>query len=289
MSKFIIPQKSGPVSPGNPCLLLIIIQCTLILLSGCSSIPDAFTPFFTTTPPQITQNIHTPSPTTSPTSTVTASPHPATLPPTPTITNTPEPFGCLRPPDDYQLVTVNGYLINRRTLAMLEQASKIYTGEIDILGYALTQGSYTTAVEASFGTHAGGGAVDLSVMRQGTYTILWEEIPRLIQALRLAGFAAWLRELDELHPGSPIHIHAIAIGDRDLSPAASNQLDGPAGYFRGFSGLPSGSNLPSLDRHGGPQFCSWMLELGYTDLRPTPTALAIEDENEFRCKCQPQP
>jgi hypothetical protein len=180
--------------------------------------------------------------------------------------------GCQKPPEDYSILTVNGVLLNRRTYAMLENAANLYTGEIDILGSAITQGSYTQAVSASFGTHSGGGAVDLSVMRFNTYTVLWDDIPPLLRALRIAGFAAWLRDLDELYPGSPIHIHAIAIGDRDLSPAAQRQLTGELGYFHGFSGLPPDYGGPSPDRYGGPVLCRWMLELGYSDLRqPTPT------------------
>lgn len=151
---------------------------------------------------------------------------------------------------------------------MLAHAQELYGGEIDLTGYAVTQGSYTNAVSASFGTHAGGGAVDLSVMRQGTYTVLWDDVPRLLQALRASGFAAWLREYGELHADSPIHIHAIAIGDRELSPAAQDQLTGPAGYFRGYSGLPIvEGGLPTPDRFGGPILCQWMVELGYRDLR----------------------
>jgi hypothetical protein len=168
---------------------------------------------------------------------------------------------------------------------MLQHAAELYQGEIDILGYAITQGSYTQQVDASFGTHAGGGAVDLSVMRKNTYTILWDEIPPLIEALRIAGFAAWLRDLDELYPGSPIHIHAIAIGDRDLSPAAVQQLIGDYGYFRGFSGLPPGYGGPSPDRYGPPILCLWMIESGYRDLRPTPTPDPIGDQLDCH-KCQ---
>ena len=151
---------------------------------------------------------------------------------------------------------------------MLTHAQELYGGEIDLAGYALTQGSYTDSVAASFGTHSGGGAVDLSVMRQGTYTVLWDDVEPLLRALRVAGFAAWLRDYGELHADSPIHIHAIAIGDQELSPAAAEQLTGPAGYFRGYSGLPviEGS-VPTPDRFGGPLFCQWMIDLGYQDLR----------------------
>ena len=110
--------------------------------------------------------------------------------------------------------------------------------------------------------------MDLSVLHRGTYTVLWDDIGPLIHALRVAGFAAWLREYGELYPDSPIHIHAIAIGDRELSPAAREQLTGPAGYFRGYNGLPVAKNeTPEPDRYGGPILCQWMIHLGYQDLR----------------------
>jgi hypothetical protein len=186
---------------------------------------------------------------------------------TPTFTSTPEPAGCRKPPDDYTRVEGDGWTINQRTLAMLTHAQELYGGELEITGYAITQGSYTDAVAASFGTHAGGGAVDLSVLRRGTYTVLWDDIEPLIRALRAAGFAAWLRAYGELHTDSPIHIHAIAIGDQELSAAAEDQLTGPSGYFRGYSGLPAADGVPTPDRHGGPVLCQWMIDMGYRDLR----------------------
>jgi hypothetical protein len=165
-------------------------------------------------------------------------------------------------------VEVNGTILNQRTLAMLIHAQELYGGEIQLTGYAITQGSYSTGVSASFGTHDGGGAIDLSVLRQGTYTVLWDDIDPLLHALRAAGFAAWLREYGELYADSPIHIHAIAIGDRELSPAAREQLTGPSGYFRGYSGLPfPDGGSPTPDRYGGPILCQWMIDLEYYDMR----------------------
>jgi hypothetical protein len=193
---------------------------------------------------------------------------------TPTLTGIPsaaptlEPLGCQKPPDDYTRVEVNGWILNQRTLAMLAHAQELYGGEQEIIGYAITQGSYTEGVSASFGTHSGGGAVDLSILRRDTYTVLWDDVEPLLRALRIAGFAAWLRESDELYAGSPIHIHAIAIGDQELSVAAEEQLTGAAGYFRGYSGLPfAAGGVPTPDRYGGPIFCQWMIDLGYRDLR----------------------
>jgi hypothetical protein len=181
----------------------------------------------------------------------------------PTFTVTIEPAGCLKPPDDYTRLEVNGWTLNARTLAMLAHAQELYGGEMELTGRAITQGSYHDNGSASFGTHLGGGAVDLSVLRRGTYTVLWDDVEPLIHALRQAGFAAWLRQYGELYADSPIHIHAIAIGDRELSDAAAAQLTGPAGYFRGFSGLVDANGSPTPDRHGGPILCQWMVELGY--------------------------
>ncbi len=200
----------------------------------------------------------------SPTSTLERTPIP-----TETLTPTPEPLdseGCLKPDENYDLKTINGMVINQRTYSMLEYAQTLYGGELEITGYHITQGSYTDQVSASFGTHAGGGAVDISVIRNGTYEVLYDDIEPLIQELRIAGFAAWLRDFDQLYPGSPIHIHAIAIGDRDLSPAAQEQLIGEFGYFSGYNGLPQPEGYaPVTDEHGGPIICRWMVEMGYED------------------------
>jgi hypothetical protein len=237
-------------------LLLAACQVSPLPVSPTGSatpVPASQTPL----PPTITLTL---SPTVTPTFTLTTT---QTL--TPTITPTPEPFGCQAPPDDYERVEVNGWVLNRRTLAMLEHAALLYGGELEITGYAITQGSYHDNVAASFGTHNGGGAVDLSVIRKGVWEVLYDDIEPLIRALRSAGFAAWLRDLDELYPGSPIHIHAIAIGDRELSQAAIDQLTGPRGYFYGLTAIPYGD--PAFDRHGGPILCQWMIDLGYRDLR----------------------
>lgn len=237
--------------------LWILSTLVLTLLAGCLA-PRAALP----TPTRSATATYTPIPPTltfTPTATQTA---------IPTQTSTPEPAGCQKPPEDYTRLEVNGQTINQRTLAMLTHAQELYGGELELTGYAITQGSYTDALAASFGTHAGGGAVDLSVLRKGTYTVLWDDLEPLIRALRAAGLAAWVREYGELYPDSPIHIHAIAIGDQELSPAAEEQLTGEAGYFRGSSGLPVEMyGPPTPDRYGGPIVCQWMIDLGYRDLR----------------------
>ncbi len=240
--------------------LRVLVGITLaVILSGCNS----FFPSATPTPLPTPTATASPPPTitASSTATVTITPLPTA---TPTITPTPEPWGCWNPPDDYTRLEVNGWVINARTLAMLEHAKELYGGPIDITNTAITQGSYHDNGSLSFGTHLGGGAVDLSVIKLPEWVVLWDEIEPLIRALRAAGFAAWLRGYGEVYEDSPIHIHAIAIGDAELSQAAIEQLSGPDGYFRGFNGLPG---KQALDAHGGPVICQWMIEMGYGDLK----------------------
>ncbi len=183
-----------------------------------------------------------------------------------------EPAGCARPPDDYVQVQLGYATLNQRTLAMLDNAQRIYEangGEFINFRQAITQGSYNLGgVSASFGTHDGGGAVDISVRSYIDWRVLTDEIEPMVEALRIAGFAAWLRDTGELYPNSPIHIHAIAVGDAELSPIARKQIDGEMGYLRGFNGLPQEEGiLPIEDGHDGPVICGWMHEMGFDDLR----------------------
>lgn len=181
-----------------------------------------------------------------------------------------EPDGCLQPPELYDRLQLDFASVNLRTLAMLDHAQELYRAEGGIIHLrdSVMQGSYNPGrVAASFGTHDGGGALDISVREIGTGVILTNEIKPLLRALRLAGFAAWLRDVDELYKGSPIHIHAIAIGDAELSEAARGQIDGPFGYLRGFNGLPQDSGVPLPDTSGEMVICDWMRALGFDDLR----------------------
>src|SRR5687767_3902395 len=72
-----------------------------------------------------------------PSLTATQTPFPPTLTPTVTpsptgtVTSTPEPHGCLKPPDDYTRVDLNGWTINQRTMAMLAHAQQMYGGELE--------------------------------------------------------------------------------------------------------------------------------------------------------------
>jgi hypothetical protein len=119
----------------------------------------------------------------------------------------------------------SGRTVNQRTVDMLTEAESILGRDI-----VVTQGSYNPGgVGASAGTHDGGGAVDVSVSALST-TQRWETV----KALRTVGFAAWLRNPSQ--GDWPYHIHAIAIGDTDLSNSARNQV---ADYYVGKNGLAS--------------------------------------------------
>lgn len=180
-----------------------------------------------------------------------------------------EPQGCLRPPDDYEIIQIGYALLNNRTLFMLDNAQQIYDlngGTWANFRLLLTQGSYNAGgVAASFGTHDGGGAVDIAVRDASQdFIIMEDEIMPMLKALRIAGFAAWLRDTGELYPNSPIHIHAIAIGDEEASEIAKQQVDSEFGYFSGFNGLPpEEGQAPYPDRYGVPILCEWMADLGF--------------------------
>lgn len=177
---------------------------------------------------------------------------------------------CLAPPEDYTRTFIGYAEMNARTLFMLEHAHNLYRsrGGLFSLRDGITQGGYTGgALAASFGTHDGGGALDISVRSPLDFSILWDEIPLMLDSLRVAGFAAWLRRPDELYAGSVIHIHAIAVGDAELAPAARAQIDGDYGYLRGYNGLPPDWGGPALDADGEMIICQWMRDLGFDDLR----------------------
>jgi len=241
-----------------------LIPATQSTPEATATIQPTVTSSPTRTPPPMATATATPSP--SVTRTATAQPTDTpTETPTPTVQATATPVGvCRRPVEDYSRVTVNGEEVNRRTALMLDTAVELYGGPGDLR--RVVQGSYTDALAASFGTHAGGGVVDISIRNPANPSeYLFGEVEAMVRGLRQAGFAAWYRAPSEVYDGSAPHIHAVAIGDQELSPAAQEQLTGPHGYFRGMNGLPH--NPPHPDRHDGPIICPWMLEAGYADLR----------------------
>jgi hypothetical protein len=98
----------------------------------------------------------------------------------------------------------SGVTLNVRTIRMLRAA-----GWLVRRGCVLdaTKGSYTGPDSSSQATHAGGGAVDLSVRRR-----CGRSVKRVVRSLRRVGFAAWYRNW----PGNR-HIHAVAMSDPDIA------------------------------------------------------------------------
>lgn len=129
----------------------------------------------------------------------------------------------------YDIVSRDGKKVDALTDAALKSAEAMLQ-----YGLTIVQGSYNAGgVDASAGTHDGGGVVDL---------LPWD-YPNKIRALRKVGFAAWYRP--EIPGLWGPHIHAVLIGNKKLSPVAARQVDA---YRSQRDGLAS--NGP--DRHWRP-------------------------------------
>ncbi len=132
-------------------------------------------------------------------------------------------FSVVRPLSVGARTTLQGYPINTRTKAMLEAAQSRCR-----LNLVVEQGSYSPAADpTSAGTHDGGGALDLDAER-----LTQPQRAAAVTALRQVGFAAWLRTPTQ--GNWPLHIHAVAISDTDLSVPAQKQV---GAYYEGRNGL----------------------------------------------------
>ena len=154
--------------------------------------------------------------------------------------------------EPYERVGVGAVTLNRRSVCMLKEAQRI--GDFTL---RLTQGSYNAGgVAASAGTHDGGGTLDASVRGLSA-----TQITHRVRSLRKAGWAAWHRLL---LPGTwPPHIHAVAIGDKELAPLARSQV---GAYKDGRNGLASNGtdNGPRVD----PAFFSDAFLARYVETAP---------------------
>ncbi|NEA35413.1 hypothetical protein [Streptomyces sp. SID13031] len=149
--------------------------------------------------------------------------------------------------------------LNQRTVAMLIAAEKIYKSQFGFL-----QGSYNKGgVEASAGTHDGGGAVDIDVVKKSP-----AQRRAVVLALRQVGFAAWLRT--PAQGRWPYHVHAIAIGDKDLSRGAATQV---LEYKRKRNGL---ANRGKDDGPPGYYAMTWEI---YLKAHPVPVPPAVPDSS----------
>jgi hypothetical protein len=181
-----------------------------------------------------------------------------------------EPAGCQAPPSDYSPVRAGPRMLSARTLAMLAYAAQLYGGRLDITGEAILPSPRSAEEQENPDPGGEYGVVDLAVVERAEGRVLYEEIDPLIRALRAAGFAAWLRDRAELSPKSEAYVHAVAIGDRQLSDQAVAQLSGSDGYFFGGRGLGGEVLLP--DPHGGPVLCRWMYRPEAADPRAGPAS-----------------
>ena len=123
--------------------------------------------------------------------------------------------------DRYERTTRDGRSVDRWTAQALDAAQ-----EKCGLTLTVTQGSWSTSVGASAGTHAGGGVVDLKPTTNPT---------KAVKALRECGFAAWHRK-----PGQgpwPSHIHAVLINNTQAAASAKRQV---VAYEGGLNGLANG-------------------------------------------------
>lgn len=128
-------------------------------------------------------------------------------------------------------VTVNGQQLSQRVAGLLDDARA--GAGLQPSDARVVQGSWSTAVSASAGTHSGGGAVDLSV---SGLTLTQQLV--LVDQLRRRNGCAWLRTPTYGWPasaGGP-HIHCIVRDEPDLAPAARAQV---AAYDKGLNGLAS--------------------------------------------------
>jgi hypothetical protein len=106
--------------------------------------------------------------------------------------------------------------VNARTSAMMDEAQALYGATI-----TATQGSPSTGVSASAGTHNGQGVID----------VVGADLDAIVIAMRQVGFAAWHRTTAQ---GFTPHVHGVAVGEPGLSDPAGQQV---SSYFAGYNGL----------------------------------------------------
>lgn len=124
-----------------------------------------------------------------------------------------------------------GKVLSARVWALLDDASKATGVPVHVV-----QGSWTSGVAASAGTHSGGGAFDLSVTGLTRTQRL-----ALVDALRRRNVAAWLRSPEFGWTSTGPHIHGIVMDEPGLSTGAQDQV---RAYWKGLNGL--------ADRHKDP-------------------------------------
>ena len=162
--------------------------------------------------------------------------------------------GSVKGKDPYDLTEIDGHTVDYLTAAALDAAKNEFGADLSIM-----QGSHNASgVAASGGTHDGGGVIDVSVPNGD-----WAGA---VAALRKIGFAAWVRNVPGYgQAGSGAHIHAVLIGDKELSPQAQTQVQS---YFNNDDGL-TGSRADDGPREFVNNRFTWA------------DAMAAADDDEF--------
>lgn len=123
--------------------------------------------------------------------------------------------------DPYGLTTYGGKTVDNLTAAALDAAARDFGKPLSI-----AQGSHSHEVAASGSTHDGGGVIDIVVGP--------DEWDAAVESLRKIGFAAWHRTSDQ--GPWPEHIHAVLIGNEQLSPSAQQQVQSYLNNDNGLTG-----------------------------------------------------
>jgi hypothetical protein len=166
--------------------------------------------------------------------------------------------------DAYTRVVYRGVTLNKRTVAMLIRAQRIYGRPFN----SLPQGSYNPGVGASGGTHDGGGAVDIFDSR----------LDDVQHVMRVVGFADWHRTL---LPGvwNP-HCHGIALGDKEASDTAKAQWPDYRNYLDGLAGHNPDTTWHPFPKGSDPEpifdYEQWIKE---QDMQPSDDAYPADDQN----------
>lgn len=141
-------------------------------------------------------------------------------------------------------VTINGKTLTERVWALLDDA-KLAAKLPSTAAARVIQGSWSN-VDASAGTHSGGGAIDLSIRGLNR-----DEQLRLVHELRKRRALAWLRTVEfGWNDPDNEHIHVIVEDEPELSWSAKAQV---AAYKLGLNGLKS----KKKDPHSRPKRLSF--------------------------------
>lgn len=149
-----------------------------------------------------------------------------------------------------QRVLFDGRVVTVRTRDALLYAQRLWQARgKHHKSIRLAQGSFSTSVGASAGTHDGDAVVDVRTTGVG---LTAAETAALNKALKDAGFAAWIRDSRD---GMPPHIHACLIADPEMASGAKAQC---VDFDKGLNGLRNRAKDRNPYRHKPRIRFSWL-------------------------------